>query len=344
MPSERCGACRKFISSTDGIRCTKCNVPQHRNCVALPAKGNLTGVWRCSDCKKGDIKDHKDDPNWGSQSLSSEEHSQSDSSPTLTVQKSVTSLDVTNKDIIEEVRAMRLDLLNFRQEISELQIEVRSCVTRIDGLEAKLEALEKRSTAKNEECGDINSVINQLRADLNDRDQDLLANDLEIRGIPEEKGENPTHLIVTIAAKLGISLQSHDIVSAERIGGRFLNVTNSQGAMEPRSRALVVRMTRRDIRDELLQSARVRRTINTSDIGLIGRVQRFYINERLTKNNRQLFRLARDTGRQNNWQFIWTKRGRILARRKPGDPVVRIHGEKDIIDIIGPITRMDTIQ
>ncbi|KAJ0182265.1 hypothetical protein K1T71_001634 [Dendrolimus kikuchii] len=199
-----------------------------------------------------------------------------------------------------------------------------------------MEALENRSLAQKEVPPDVNGIINQLRADLNDRDQDLLGNDLEIRNIPEEKGENPIHLIVSVAGKLGVKLESRDIVSAERIGSRFLNATNPEGSTEPRSRALVVRMTRRDVRDELLHSARVRRNADTGDI-IAGKVQRFYINERLTRTNRQLFRLARDAGRQYGWQFVWTKRGRILARRKQGDPVVRIRVENDVINNIGPI-------
>ncbi|CAG5037141.1 unnamed protein product [Parnassius apollo] len=53
----------------------------------------------------------------------------------------------------------------------------------------------------------LESTVNQLQADLNDRDQELLANDVELSGIPEESGENPTHLVLSVVTKLGVHLE-----------------------------------------------------------------------------------------------------------------------------------------
>ncbi|KAJ0169431.1 hypothetical protein K1T71_015018 [Dendrolimus kikuchii] len=317
---------------------------QHRTCVGLPARGILSPTWRCPECKKGEVRDNRDDaPVRGRSSAITDDfiqRGQPSSSPTshTSQREQSAKTDITNEDLMEELKAMRFDLVNFRKEISGLKVEIQTCINRIDGLESRIDALEKCTVVQNAGPGDFNKVINQLKSDLNDRDQDLLANDLEVRNIPEEKGENPTHLIISVAAKLGLNLENRDIVIAERIGGRFYNATNSEGPTEARSRAIVVRMARRDLRDELLHNARVRRSADTSDIGVAGRPVRFYINERLTKINRQLFRLARDAGRRNGWQFVWTRRGRILARRKPGDAVVRIRDENDVFNNIGPVT------
>ncbi|KAJ0177144.1 hypothetical protein K1T71_007153 [Dendrolimus kikuchii] len=347
MPSERCGSCRKFISPVEGIRCLKCNLLQHRSCVAIPTKANVAATWKCPDCRRGEARDNREDTPVQNRSLitnkDTSDTSLSVNNPTHTVQLENIAPDCTNREIMEEIRAMRREMRNLQHDISDMKIEIRTCLVRVDGFEARLEALEKRVSIQNESPTEISTVITQLRSDLNDRDQDILANDVEIRNIPEEKDENPTQLVIAVAAGLGVNLENRDIVSAERFGGRFLN-TNEEETLEPRSRALIVRLARRDLRDDLLQKARIRHTTDVGNvcyIGSSGKSQRFFINERLTKFNRQLFWLAREVGRKNNWQFIWTRRGRILARRKPGDPVVRIRVKNDIIENIGPIT--DTI-
>ncbi|KAJ0176311.1 hypothetical protein K1T71_008485 [Dendrolimus kikuchii] len=61
MPTDRCGCYRKFILPVDGARCNKCNCMVHRSCVALPAKGTLSPTWRCPECRKGDVRDNRDD-------------------------------------------------------------------------------------------------------------------------------------------------------------------------------------------------------------------------------------------------------------------------------------------
>ncbi|CAG5008732.1 unnamed protein product [Parnassius apollo] len=48
----------------------------------------------------------------------------------------------------------------------------------------------------------------------------MLAADLEIRNIPEERTENITHTVVLVAAKLGVSLDERDIVFADRVKTR----------------------------------------------------------------------------------------------------------------------------
>nr|XP_049701704.1 uncharacterized protein LOC126055635 [Helicoverpa armigera] len=236
--------------------------------------------------------------------------------------------------ILVELRAVRAEIQVFRKEMEVEMVELKStlntCSTRIDGLEARVDALEQRATSVPANPGSIDKIVEELKRELNDRDQDLLANDIEVSNLPEVKAENPGHIIKVIGQKLGVSLDDRDIVSAERVGGRQLNVTNSAGPTESRPRPLVVRLARRDLRDQLLASARVRRGATTADLDILAPVQRFFLNERLTKANRLLFRKARDAASANGWKFVWTKQGRILVRRAPGDRAQRIRTEEDL--------------
>lgn len=243
--------------------------------------------------------------------------------------------------IMAELRTVRAEIQGFRREmeidISEFKSSIITCISRIDSLEARVDALEQRISTGPANTDAANNIVNDLRRELNERDQDLLSNDIEISNITETKVDNPIHIVKVIGLKLGVNIEERDIVSAERVGGRQLNAASSEGAMEPRPRAIVVRLARRDLRDELLASARVRRGATTADLDIPGTTRRFYLNERLTKANRWLFRKTRDAAGLFEWKFVWTKRGRILARRRPGDVTHRIRSENDISRVFGPV-------
>lgn len=269
--------------------------------------------------------------------------------PSVTVAVDDTSLNVVPeipqdvgsalKMVVEELRTLRFEVLELRKDVAELKASNDSCHTRMDGIESRLEALEKHHAAG---CDPTTNLIQQLKRDINDRDQELMANDLVIGNIPESQAENPTHLFQLIATKLGVALDDRDIVSAERVGGRHIKATSPIASTEPRPRAIMVRLARRDQRDAVLNGARVRRDATTENLGLSGKPVRIFVNERLTRQNQQLFRQTRAAAGIHGWRFVWTKRGRILVRQKPGESTHRIASEEDIKKFIGPYTDTDT--
>lgn len=175
-------------------------------------------------------------------------------------------------------------------------------------------------------------MVTQLQADMAERDQALLSNDLEIAGYPESPNENCVHVVLTVANKVGVELNVKDIVSANRAGPAR---TASADNMPPRTRPLIVRLTHRATRDALLQAARTRRNLNTEGLKLSGPIRSLYINERLTKNNRLIFQKARALGRDMRFKYIWTREGKIFARQEHGKPRHRIRNETDLLNIFG---------
>ncbi|GBP81328.1 hypothetical protein EVAR_53722_1 [Eumeta japonica] len=51
----------------------------------------------------------------------------------------------------------------------------------------------------------LKGTIAGFASQLNDRDQEMLYNDLKIAGIPGENNESSVHLILTVATTLGVS-------------------------------------------------------------------------------------------------------------------------------------------
>lgn len=246
-----------------------------------------------------------------------------------------------------ELREVRDEMREFRREMAGLHSAMGVCTQRVDSLEARILSLEtKQSVAlPDNKVSHLEHIVGQLQLELNDREQDLLSADLEISNIPDIPGENVVHTVGLVAAKLGVTLEERDIVFAQRVGLRMEREAHSTvaGTASPagattataRGRRIVVRLTRRAVRDELLQGARMRRGATTADFGLAAPPRRFFLNERLTRTNKHLFYRVREAGGRLGWRYTWTKNGRILAKQGDGKPTQCIRTMEDLTRVFG---------
>ncbi|CAH2105512.1 unnamed protein product [Euphydryas editha] len=127
---------------------------------------------------------------------------------------------------------------SFRQELAVLNTNVTEFNKRVDKTEMRISTLEEKCLTANKEVSDSrsNEIINQLRQEPNDREQDNLLNEISITGVPENNGENLTHITCLISKKLGIELQPNDVVNAERLGIR----RGSEDNTHPRTLTVLV--------------------------------------------------------------------------------------------------------
>ncbi|XP_063386924.1 uncharacterized protein LOC134672904 [Cydia fagiglandana] len=234
----------------------------------------------------------------------------------------------------EQLKSFRLDIRTIDKKVKELESENQRLSTELHIIKSNQKSQPNTS--------EIQCRLDQLLVDINDRDQALLLNDIEISGVPEYTGESTTHVVQTVAQKLGVKLEPQDIVGVERVGPARAPGAGAVAAADarPRSRPLAVRLARRALRDEMLRNAKVRRGIDSQNIGLPEHTpQPIYINERLTKSNRRLFWMSRQAGRASDWKFVWTREGRIYAKRSDNTDTkaVNIKSEQDIQRVFGVV-------
>lgn len=233
---------------------------------------------------------------------------------------------------------MRAEMSKFRLAVSNLTAALHTQNKRIDKLESRIEALEMNSgVPQNCEISNLQETVARLHTELEKRNQELLANDLEIAGFPESHNENATLVLLAIAKKLGVPLEDRDVVSAHRVGAWSC----CRGASVARPRPVAVRLARRATRDELLQAARVRRHLIPSDMGLPvpdspGPPRHFYLNERLSRHNRHIFQKSREAAKHAGWRYVWTREGHIFARQEHGKARYRLGSEADLVRVFGP--------
>ncbi|CAH2108264.1 unnamed protein product [Euphydryas editha] len=189
------------------------------------------------------------------------------------------------------------------------------------------------------EVDDYRGEVARLQQELHERDREALLADVEIGHLPEERGENVVRAVTVLAARLGVALDERDIVFAERVGAPPTPAGSPGAAPPARPRRVVLRLSRRGLRDQLLQAARVRRSIVASDAGADGAHSRarIFVNERLTRTNRRLFYLVREECRRLRWRFAWTRRGTVYARQSDGSQAFAIKSDADLARVFGSL-------
>lgn len=362
---KSCGGCLSHVEGTKYMTCCNCKQVYDLICANVSEHGYLTtmtsehkATWRCVTCVSRMPK--KDNTHTPVRTNVSTRRGGSVPSPTEDTTHTTSRSDLpvvgaspydqcsqTQQSQIfieelrafrEEMRATRVQMANLTSAINNLSQRVDECELRVDRLNARVDTMELRfdeSPRDNHTINEMVASIEQLKAEINERDQDLLLNDLELSCVPEQKMENVHHIVVTLASKLGVKLEETDVVSAHRVGRVQ---STSEGAVTPRPRLIVVRLARRAVRNQLLQAARVRRGATTEGTDLPAPPRRFYVNERLTLANRQLFQRAREIGGHLKWRFVWSRDGRIFARQSAASdsPRQRIRSLADMAKVFGP--------
>ncbi|CAG9790329.1 unnamed protein product [Diatraea saccharalis] len=351
----KCAGFLQIITDRQYLRCCVCSENFDLICANVSEqrfRSTLTGQhranWKCEACKSKEPKaDNSNTPIHGHGDKVSRRRGGVVLSPSEECVPVPSSENTDNKQwnmqlLIEEMRLFRKELQEIRREVQAFNETLGAIVTRVDLCEDRLDQLTSRMDKiechhlePNSSEVTLSCTIDALKAELNERDQELLMNDIEITCIPEQKGESLQHIMISLAKKIGVQLEQLDVVSAVRVG-RSLDVSGGGAATRPRP--IVVRLVRRAVRDELLHAARVRRGATTEGLDLPGPPRRFYINERLTRTNRLLFRQAREIGERSVWRFVWTKDGKVYSRKHAGQgvPRQRLRTQKDLIRVFCP--------
>ena len=346
----KCAGCNVFIDGNEYMHCRSCHLKYDILCANV-SKCTNDGNWECVLCaSKRPKTDNSDTPVRGATGSGGVTHRRGAAMASPVDDHNLTAQNITLE--VADLQSLFLELRSLREEVnSKLDVisrhiegikdRVSACESRMVKLEERVDSIERRgggeaSAAAAAADSQLMSTIEQLKSELNDRDQELLCNDVELSCVPELKGENVVHSVLVLAKKLGVEVSDRDVVSAVRVG-RVLE-GGGAAAEEARPRVIVVRVARRALRDQLLQAARVRRGATTEGTGLPGQPRRFYVNERLTRVNRQLFRRARELAGRHGWRFVWSRDGKVFVRRHDGRdaPRHRVRNEQDLVRVFGP--------
>ncbi|KAH7944989.1 hypothetical protein HPB49_004566 [Dermacentor silvarum] len=221
-----------------------------------------------------------------------------------------------SKEIAKQFEEFRREL---RLEIRSLKESVKYCSDTSDSVseiqrdikELKLDM--KKLVEKNVQLEHENQG---LRDRIDELEQYQRLNNIEVKGLPD--GCNATAAIKAIGMKLGETIDDLDV-----------DVCHMVETSKGRGKNLIVRFTRRSKRNAILAKARKAR-LTTQSLEYAGQSRPIFVNEHLTRKNKQLLGAAISRKKVVGWKHVCSSNGRVLARRGDSTPVLHIVSLADV--------------
>ena len=172
----------------------------------------------------------------------------------------------------------------------------------------------------------IESSLESVTRVNNDLEQYTRKECVEIRGIPvaATPSEEQTNNIVTNVGKLlGMDITQNDISVSHQMP------QSQKHKGKPGPPAIIVKFTRRDVKDNFYRARKQLKDLTTRDLGYSEK-NKIYLAESLTERNRILFKDCLKVKKDMEFKFIWTLDGKIFMRKDKDSAVRHINNKEDL--------------
>lgn len=220
--------------------------------------------------------------------------------------------------LVADVKSIKTELSSLKDSLDMAHELINNFSDKVNTLESRINKVEKVAY----QVPLLQTEMERLNREIQDRDQWARANNVEIRGIPQKKNEN----LYEIAQKIGdlckFGIKKEEINYIARIPTRVPNAEKS----------IIVAFNSRYTKEEFVASSRKSKQLSLSNLNFSSAAS-FYVNDHLTQANKILLGKARALAKEKNFQYIWVKHCKIMARRSDTAPIFFIKGENDLLKI-----------
>lgn len=236
---------------------------------------------------------------------------------------------------------MKTEFNNMKSEIHSSMQHITDINNKLDGMEGRFNEFNSRLITAEDNISCLQNrlltaeeTIAELREDKNLQDQFSRQNNIEISGLPTNKGENLMSILHDLCAVVSFKLLDTDVDTIHRVRPFQSADTGSAANKQPaRTPSVIVRFTQRRRKDQLLAAVRARRGITSTDAGLPGPASSLYVSDHLTPTNKLLLKRARELKNEYNYSYLWVKDCKILLRKSEVSKIIRISKESDLYKI-----------
>lgn len=222
------------------------------------------------------------------------------------------------KTLHEDIKILREEVQGVQNSVESCHMDVAAFGKRINTLEKRLEKVENLET----EVTYLRKEVRIFADELNKRDQWARLQNLEIKGIPHRNDENLMNIIKKISNVNNINISESDVEFVTRVA--------TNGNRPDMTKPIILKLTNRSLKNQFLQAVKARKGLTTADIGFAGTPKNIYVNDHLTKVNKNLFFRARVLAKERGFQYVWLKNCLIFARRNSTSPPIIISKEEDL--------------
>ncbi|XP_077996492.1 uncharacterized protein LOC144449790 [Glandiceps talaboti] len=224
-------------------------------------------------------------------------------------------------------------LLSSIADLKESQSTINSSLDFFNGLVEELRGRVSTLELENQEVRQTNVLLSnrvtELEKYIESLNQYSRRENIEIHGIVEstEGRENTEDISIRILRKIDPDIMESDIEVTHRLGQKH----NGVGSTLPRP--IIVRFISRKKRDYIYWNKKKLANINTTNVGYDHR-SKIYINENLTPEARQLFKLTHAKRKSAHYKYLWTRNGQVHDKKSEQSIVQVIRSEQDLANIV----------
>lgn len=214
----------------------------------------------------------------------------------------VTKMEVKIEELISSVEFMGKQFDGFNKKVDLMLNEIKAL------------KVENEKIKNENKC--LSSEVLLLKSKIDNIEQSNLNNYIDIIGIPQMKNENCLEIVNEIGLKTNTNIK---VVIANR-----LYITNSKTSI------IVAKLETTEMRINLIRNSKMSKLSANSIHSTWSNENKVYVNERLTKDQRMLFGLARTTGKCKKFKFVWVNNGDILMRKDESSKTICIRSQQDL--------------
>lgn len=244
--------------------------------------------------------------------------SKDDSDVLSTLSSQMESMFMELRGFREESKAMGKSIDSTHEKIDEVKNLINAQREDIDKCLNVIEDLRQENTYLQRELG-------RVKQELCEMQQYSRRNTVDIQGVPETKSEKVFDVVKKVAGVLRFELKPEMVDAVHRLSG-------GEGTSRPRG--IILKFVRRGDCDELLRLAKVKRGFSASELG-VNSENKIFVNPSLSKTNRELLYFAKCAAREGRVRFAWFSNGKVLVRRRDGQPAIHITSRQQLRDLCG---------
>lgn len=236
-------------------------------------------------------------------------------------------IDVRLTTKIDNLEATVAD--NINRVKMDIDSRILSITTDVNNRLENLESATQASSLDFAKVNDVSAKLETVRYDFESRfnklERELLRNELVVTGVPASYGENVMEIIGDISGALQSNLNGGDVVAAYRLPTGKANSGRYRNGRPPAISAPIILKLGSDwAKQELVSAYFKKKDLSTADIGYKSRA-RIYLNESLTKHNRDIFKAATEAKMTKAILKCYTRNGIVHIQIQDDGKTYRIN-------------------
>lgn len=300
----KCNYCRKKV--VECTSCVNCASNYHSSCAARVEVSDKSGKFKC--CKTGEK----------SKAISQKSGKHSEKSGNF-LEMDENKIKSVIKDSLQQFLAPFLAPLERKidMKFEEMERSMNFMSASFEDQKTKFEVIFKEYKALKIDNEALKQQINKLEIRLDEMELKERENNLIIVGVPKQ----PDYSAQQIAIK---------VIKAIKADVTPVNIVDSFRLKKEGDGPILVKLTDRYTRNEVLKSIKKQKGVNLAKCGLQGGDRKIYLNEDLPVTKRNLFKKVREFKADKGYKAAFCINGMIYLKKSDNDPPVKIKSEVDM--------------